>query len=87
MNCIIIEDQPPAQRLLAKYIEDFGALQLVGTFSNGLQALDFLRSNPVDLIFLDIHLPKMSGIDFLGALTQTPYVILTTAFPDYALQS
>jgi len=87
MNCIIIEDQPPAQRILKKYIADIGSLNLQATFSDAVQAIEFLKSNPVDLIFLDIHLPKISGIDFLKTLTHSPAVILTTAFPDYALQS
>lgn len=87
MNCIIIEDQPPAQRILKKYIEDVGSLQLKGTFSDAIQAMEFLKSEVVDLIFLDIHLPKISGIDFLKTIPNPPNVILTTAFPDYALES
>ncbi len=86
-SCIIIEDQPPAQRILKKYIGDIGNLKLKGTFGDALVALSFLKSNPIDLIFLDIHLPKLSGIDFLKILPQKPKVILTTAFPDYAIQS
>jgi DNA-binding LytR/AlgR family response regulator len=87
MNCIIIEDQPPAQRILKKYIADIGTLQLEATFSDAIQAMEFLRTETVDLIFLDIHLPKISGIDFLRSMTHPPQVILTTAFPDYALES
>lgn len=87
MRCIIIEDQPPAQRILRKYIEDIGSLQLQGAFPDAIQAMDFLKTEPVDLIFLDIHLPKMSGLDFLKTLVHPPYVILTTAFPDFALES
>ncbi len=87
MNCIIIEDQPPAQRILKKYIEDIGTLSLKATFSNAIEAMEFLKTEKVDLIFLDIHLPKISGIDFLKMMPQQPYVILTTAFSDYALQS
>ena len=87
MKCIIIEDQPPAQRILKKYIEDLGTLELQATFSNAVEAMAFLQSEPVDLIFLDIHLPKISGIDFLKTMPQPPAVILTTAFPDYALES
>ena len=87
MNCIIIEDQPPAQRVLKKYIEDIGSLNLKATFSNAIQAMEFLKTEPVDLIFLDIHLPKISGIDFLKTIPNPPHVILTTAFPDYALES
>ncbi len=87
MNCIIIEDQPPAQRILKKYIEDIDSLQLLATFPDALQAMAFLKNQAVDLIFLDIHLPKISGIDFLKTLAHPPQVILTTAFPDYALES
>ncbi|MEO1516102.1 MAG: response regulator transcription factor [Bacteroidota bacterium] len=87
MNCIIIEDQPPAQRVLKKYIQDYGSLQLKATFPDAIQAIDFLKSEDIELIFLDIHLPKMSGFDFLNALPKPPAVILTTAFPDYALES
>jgi DNA-binding LytR/AlgR family response regulator len=87
MNCIIIEDQPPAQRILKKYIEDIGSLELKATFANAIEAMDFLRVSPIDVIFLDIHLPKMSGLDFLKSLPQPPAIILTTAFPDYALES
>lgn len=87
MNCIIIEDQPPAQRILKKYIEDIGSLQLKATFSDAIQAMDYLRSEPIDLIFLDIHLPKVSGIDLLKSVPNLPPVVLTTAFSDYALES
>jgi len=87
MNCIIIEDQPPAQRILKKYIADTGTLALKGIFSDALQAVEFLKTERVDLIFLDIHLPKISGIDFLKSLPKPPHVILTTAFSDYALES
>ncbi len=86
ISCIIIEDQPPAQRILKKYIGDVNKLDLKGTFGDALAALEFLKTNPVDLLFLDIHLPKLPGIDFLKILSQRPKVILTTAFPDYALQ-
>lgn len=87
MNCIIVEDQPPAQRILKKYIEDIGTLTLKATFTDALQTMEFLKTQEVDLMFLDIHLPKISGIDFLKTIPNAPPVILTTAFPDYALES
>lgn len=87
MKCIVIEDQPPAQRLLKRYIDDVEQLQLTGIFSDAIKALDFLKTNDVELIFLDIHLPKISGLDFLRSLNKQPQVILTTAFADYALES
>ncbi len=87
IRCIIIEDQPPAQRVLKKYIEDMGTLELKATFADALQAMEFLRKESIDLIFLDIHLPKISGMDFLKVAKNAPSVILTTAFSDYALES
>ena len=87
MNCIIIEDQLPAQRILKKYIADTNSLILVGAYIDALEAMQALKSEKIDLIFLDIHLPKLSGIDFLKTLPNPPEVILTTAFQDYALES
>ncbi|SDE16629.1 two component transcriptional regulator, LytTR family [Pricia antarctica] len=87
IRCIIIEDQPPAQRVLQKFIGDMESLELKATFADALKAMDFLKSESIDLIFLDIHLPKISGIDFLKTIPNVPNVILTTAFSDYALES
>ncbi|GAB5399216.1 MAG: LytTR family DNA-binding domain-containing protein [Aureisphaera sp.] len=87
MNCIIIEDQLPAQRILKKYIADTNSLILVGAFTDALEAIHVLKTEKVDLIFLDIHLPKISGMDFLKTLPNPPEVILTTAFQEYALES
>jgi len=87
MKCIIIEDQPPAVRILKKYIADYGQLELVGTYGDAISALEFIRQQQVDLIFLDIHLPKLSGIDFLKSLINPPSIVLTTAYPDFALES
>ncbi|MCK0161005.1 LytR/AlgR family response regulator transcription factor [Allomuricauda sp. F6463D] len=86
MRCIIVEDQPPAQRILKKFIQDVPALELVDTFSDGLSAMDFLNKEAVDLMFLDIHLPKINGLDFLKSIPDPPHVILTTAFSEYALE-
>ncbi len=87
ISCIIIEDQAPAQRILKRYIKDFGELDLKAIFTNAIDALEFLKNQSVDLIFLDIHLPKLSGMDFLNIVQPKPYVILTTAFQDYAIKS
>lgn len=87
IRCIIVEDQPPAQRVLKKYIDDMGNMELKATFADALSAIEYLRTRRIDLIFLDIHLPKISGIDFLKTLHHEPNVILTTAFSDYALES
>src|SRR5690606_40527529 len=85
MDCIIIEDQAPARRILEKYIRDIGTLRLKATFSDAIAALEFLQNELVDLIFLDIHLPKISGLDFLKSFFHPPRIILSTAFQDYAL--
>ncbi len=86
MRCIIVEDQPPAQRILKKFIDDVPTLELVGVFSNGVDAMEFLNAETIDLMFLDIHLPKINGLDFLKSIPNPPQVILTTAFSEYALE-
>jgi DNA-binding LytR/AlgR family response regulator len=87
LACIIIEDQPPAQRILKKYISNSDNLILKETFSNPLEAKTYLQKEKIDLIFLDIHLPKMSGLEFLKSVENHPKVILTTAYGEYALES
>ncbi len=86
LNCLIIEDQLPAQRVLKTYISDLPVLNLAGTCVNAIEATEFLQQNQVDLIFLDINLPKISGISFLKNLPEPPKIIITTAYPDYALE-
>lgn len=86
LHCLIIEDQLPAQRILMTYIEQIPELILTGAFTNALDATPILQSQNVDLIFLDINLPKLSGISFLKNLTAPPKVIITTAYPEYALE-
>lgn len=85
-KCLIIEDQLPAQRILKGYIEEIPNLALMGAYISPLKALDSLETQNVDILFLDVHLPKISGIDFLKSIRQPPAVILTTAFPEYALE-
>jgi len=87
LSCIIIEDQAPAQRILKKYIHSTEHLELKNTFTDAVKALSYLKNETVDIIFLDINLPKMSGMDFLRSLEVKSYVILTTAFSEYALES
>lgn len=86
LNCLIIEDQISAQRILQRYIAEVAYLQLVGTFVVPLDALPFLKAHKVDILFLDVQLPKISGIDFLKLLPNRPNIILTTAFTEYALE-
>lgn len=85
MNCMIIEDEPAAKSILEHYISRYPDLHCAGTFADAFSAQAFLDSNPVDLIFLDINLPEMSGVSFLRSLIHPPLVIFTTAYPQYAV--
>lgn len=87
MKCLIIEDEAPAQRILQRYIADIPHLELVSTENNALSGMAQLDQQSIDLLFLDINLPKLSGLEFLRALRSPPKVILTTAYPEYALES
>lgn len=86
IKCIIIEDEPLAVKILTDYIAQVHFLSLQGTFKNALLATAYLHDNTIDLIFLDIHLPKLKGIDFLKTLTYPIAVIITTAYHQYAVQ-
>ena len=86
MRCIIVDDEPIARKILEEFIQQVQFLECIGQFENALKAEDFLRSNKADLIFLDIEMPKRNGLQFLKKATIKPLVILTTAFPGYALE-
>ena len=87
MTCIIIDDEPLARQGMEMNIANVSSLQLLGSFSNPLAAADFMRKEKVDLMFLDINMPELSGLDFLKSLRDAPLVIFTTAYPQYALES
>ena len=86
LSCIIVEDEPLAAKVLTDYIGQVPFLELKGTFKDAILAADFLRTNVVDLMFLDIHLPKLKGMPFLKTLTEPPAVIITTAYHQYAVE-
>jgi two-component system LytT family response regulator len=86
INCIIVEDEPLAAKVLSDYIREVSFLELKGTFKDAIVATEFLRDNTVDLIFLDIHLPKLKGMAFLKTLVHPPAVIITTAYHQYAVE-
>src|SRR5882762_9036513 len=86
IKCIIIEDEPLAVKVLSDYIAQTPFLELQGTFKDAILATDWLRHNAVDLMFLDIHLPKLKGMAFLKTLTHPPAVIITTAYHQYAVE-
>lgn len=86
LKCIIIEDEPLAVKVLTDFISQIPFLELRGTFKDAILATDFLRNCSVDLIFLDIHLPKLKGMTFLKTLAIKPAVIVTTAYHQYAVE-
>ena len=86
IKCIVIEDEPLAVKVLVDYIVQVPFLELTWTFKDALLATDYLRDNSVDLIFLDIHLPKLKGLAFLKTFSHPPAVIITTAYHQYAVE-
>ncbi len=86
IKCIIVEDEPLATKVLSDYVSQVPFLQLQETFKDAILATDWLRENHTDLIFLDIHLPKLKGMAFLKTLTHPPAVIITTAYHQYAVE-
>lgn len=86
LRCIIVEDEPLAAKVLTQYISEVPFLQLEATFKDAILATEWLRHHSTDLIFLDIHLPKLKGMAFLKTLTHPPAVIITTAYHQYAVE-
>lgn len=84
LNCIIIEDEPVARKVLEEYIADIDFLELKGKAENPVKANALLNNNPIDLMFLDINMPKMTGLEFLRSSASLPMAILTTAYTEYA---
>lgn len=87
LRCLIIDDEPLAHDVILTHVEDIPFLQVVGQCYRATDAFDFLSKNEVDLIFLDIRMPKLSGLDFIKTLTHPPLIIITSAFEEYALES
>ena len=83
-RCVIVDDEPPARALLTSYIARLDNFEVAVEFGNALETFNYLQKNSVDLLFLDIEMPKMTGIELLKSLHHPPHVILTTAFREYA---
>lgn len=86
-NCLIVDDEPVARQGLAEYVNEIDFLHLVAQCEDPVKASACLKEHTIDLIFLDIHMPKVTGIAFLKILKNPPLIILTTAYPEYALES
>lgn len=87
LNCLIVEDEPLAAGILEDYIRQIPFLRLVGKCGDAFLALEALREAPVDVLFLDIHLPGLKGLDFARSLPHPPQIVLTSAYHEYALES
>ena len=87
LRCLLIDDEPPALKVLAKYIADLSDMEMVGQCRNAIEALGVLRHKTVDVIFLDIKMPRIIGTDFLKNLSHPPKVIFVTAYREYAIDA
>ena len=87
MKCIIVDDEPLAREEMSNLVQEISSIEIVGQFSNALSAQEFLKANQVDLLFLDIEMPTLNGLDFALSLSEDKLIILTTAYTQYALKS
>ncbi len=87
IKCIAIDDEPVALEIISDYVEKIPFLELLKTYRNALMAIEFMQNNQVDLIFLDINMPEINGIDFFKSLTTNSKVIFTTAYSEFAVES
>ena len=87
MNCIIVDDEPLARAEMRSLINETAKIDILGEFSNAPSALDFLKDNEVDLIFLDIEMPMVTGLEFAEMLPKKSLIVFTTAYSQYALKS
>lgn len=86
IKCIIIDDEPLAIGVLKSYCEDLGEVDVIGTFTNPFEATTLISRERIDLVFLDIEMPQINGIDFIKSIDYKPHFVFTTAYPQYAIQ-
>src|SRR5215210_5436151 len=86
LRCLLIDDEPPALKVLARYISSINSLEIMGQCKNAIEALGILQQKAVDVVFLDIKMPKILGTEFLKNLSHPPKVIFVTAYRDYAVE-
>src|SRR5215471_20144704 len=87
LKCLIIDDEPLAQDIIENYLKEFSFIELVAKCENALNALEWMKKQKIDLVFLDISMPFISGIEFIKTLKDPPRVILTTAHKEFAIES
>ncbi len=86
-SCIIIDDEPLGAEVIETHLKEFPNMDLKETFTNPLEALSIIESGEIDVVFIDINMPKMNGLDFIRSIEQSPYFIITTAYREYAVES
>jgi DNA-binding LytR/AlgR family response regulator len=87
IKCVLVDDEPLAVKILQNYFANFPEFEVVGTFNNALEALDFVNNNIVDTLFLDINMPMMTGFELISLMENKPKVVITTAFREFAAES
>jgi DNA-binding LytR/AlgR family response regulator len=87
LKCLIVDDEPPAIKIIENYLSKLQGMEIVGTAANAIEAFNQLQANKVDILFLDVNMPEISGINLLKIIKDPPVVILTTAYSEYALES
>ena len=86
MTCVFIDDEPLAVKILESFAKEFPVLEILGSFNNPIEAFTIIENHKVDVIFIDINMPKMSGLDFIKSLSYKPVVVITTAYREYAVE-
>jgi two-component system LytT family response regulator len=87
IKCLLVDDEPLAIKVLQNYLSNFADFEVIGTFYNPLEALDFINSTPVDVVFLDINMPMMTGFELISLIENKTKVVITTAFREFAAES
>ena len=87
INCLIIDDEPLAINVIKNHIKEIDNINVIDTFNSAIDALNFMKSNTVDLVFLDINMPLLDGLDFIKSLDKKPMIVITTAYSEYAIKT
>lgn len=87
IKCLIIDDEPLAVNVIKNYLQQIEDIELINTFNNAIDGLNFLKNNTVDVVFLDIHMPVLDGINFIKSLKEPPLIIITSAYTEFAIET
>jgi len=87
IKCLIIDDEPLAINVIKNYLEQIEDFEIINTFNNAIDGLNFVKNNPIDVIFLDINMPVLDGVNFIKSLETPPLIIVTTAYHEFAVET